>query len=117
MTKRPIAVTILSAVYIVMGAVGFIYHFRELAAPGPSFALACVIEAIRVLAIVAGIFMLKARDWARWLAIAWIALHVLISFYNGWQEVVMHAVFLAVIVFFLTRPAVNEFFRRSAPRI
>ena len=108
--KRPIAVTVLSWLYIVMGTVGFIYHFKELSPQSSYHSEMIWVEALRILAIVAGLFMLKATNWARWVAIAWIAFHVLVSFANSWQQVVMHTIFLALIVFLLTRPAVNTYF-------
>jgi hypothetical protein len=111
--KRPLSVTVLSWIYIVMGTVGFIYHLKEFNLRDAFHDDTLWIEILRILAVVAGIFMLKAANWARWLAIAWIAFHVAISFYNGWQQVVMHSIFLALFVFFLTRPAVNVYFRRS----
>jgi len=109
--KRPVSVTILSWLLIVMGAVGFVYHLREVGQNSLLHSDFLLIEALRVLAIVAGFFMLRGQNWARWLSIAWIALHVVVSFYNSWQQVVMHAIFLAIFLFLLTRPAVNEFFR------
>ena len=111
--KRPASVTILGWLYIVVGAVGFVYHLREVGRVGLLHSDFLLIEALRVLAVVAGFFMLQGQNWARWLAIAWIALHVVASFYNSWQQVVMHTIFLAIFVFLLTRPAVNAFFRRT----
>jgi hypothetical protein len=111
MKQRPMTVTILSWLYIAMGAVGFLYHLRELGQNSLFHSDALLIEAIRILAIVAGFFMLRGQNWARWLAIAWIALHVVVSIFNSWQQVLMHAIFLAIIAFLLIRPAANEFFR------
>lgn len=111
MRQRPVTVTILSWLLIVMGTVGFVYHLREFEQYSLFHSDFLLIEALRILAIVAGFFMLKAQNWARWLTIAWIALHVAVSFYNSWQQVVMHAIFLSIFVFLLTRPAVNAFFR------
>ena len=111
MRQRPTAVTILSWLYLVMGTVGFVYHLRELRQYSLLHSDFLLIEALRVLAVVAGFFMLMGQNWARWLAIAWIALHVVASFYNSWQQAAMHAIFFAIIAFLLTRPAANAFFR------
>jgi len=76
---RPLSVTILAWVYIAAGTIGFIYHFRELLAlQRDSF----WVEPIRLLAILSGVFMLRGRDWARWLALAWIAFHVVVSAFH-----------------------------------
>ncbi len=108
--KRPLAVTIISWVYIVMGVVGFIYPFRELRTDDLHSG-AVWIEGLRILAVVAGCFMLAKKDFARWLAILWIGLHVGISFYNEWTQVMMHAIFFVLIAYFLTRPVANVYFR------
>ena len=111
MPKRPLSVTVLSWIYIVMGTVGFMYHLKDLRAPGSSHAEALMVEVLRITAIAAGYYMLKAKDWARWAALAWIAAHVVISFFHSWQQALMHAVFWAIFTAILTRPAANVFFR------
>jgi hypothetical protein len=111
--KRPLAVTIISWIYIVMGTVGFIYHFRELRIDGLHLE-AVLVEGLRILAVVAGYFMLMGKNFARWIAILWIGLHVGISFYHDWQQVMMHAIFFVIITYFLTRPAANAFFKSDA---
>ena len=40
------------------------------------------ITVIGVAAVVAGVFMLRGRNWARWLALAWMASHVAISVFH-----------------------------------
>lgn len=115
-SARPTAITVLSVIYILMGTVGFIYHFRDFGAAGMTTREVVLVEALRVVAIVSGSFMLLGRNWARWLAIAWIALHVAVSFYNGWQQVAMHAIFLVLIAILLTRPAANAYFHPSGQR-
>jgi len=111
MKKRPLAVVIISCIYIVMGIVGFFYHITDFKTQ-PLFQFDVIgVEAIRLLALVAGIFMLMGRDWARWLAIAWIALHVIISIQHPWPELVMHIVFFLAITYFLLRPEAREYFR------
>ena len=90
MKRPPLAVLIIGCLYILMGAVGFVYHFRDLATEP-------WIEAVRLLAIVAGVFLLRGHNWARWLTIAWMAFHVWVGWLNSWQQAAMHAVFLVVI--------------------
>jgi membrane protein implicated in regulation of membrane protease activity len=92
---------------------GVIYHFGEITNPPFWRFDAAGIFAIRLLAIVAGIFLLRGSDWARWLALAWIGFHVAISFYNSWQEVAMHSVILALFAYFLLRQSAARYFRGS----
>jgi hypothetical protein len=106
-TQRPLTVSILSCLYIAVGAIGFAYHLRELIALQPD---SVWIELVRSLAILSGAFMLRGRNWARWLALAWMAFHVAISF-PALPQVAMHALFLAVIAWLLFRPDVLRYFR------
>jgi hypothetical protein len=109
---RPLSVTILSWLYIGVGAVGFVFHFSELLAfHGDSMA----IELTELLAILCGVFMLRGRNWARWLALAWMAFHVAIS-YPVPRQIAIHFLFLAVIAWVLFHPAAMRFFGGPASR-
>jgi len=68
-------------------------------------------ELTRLLAIVAGVLMLKRNNFGRWLCIAWMAFHVLLSFGHAKFEVAMHAVILVLLSYFLFRRPANEYFR------
>ena len=59
--------------------------------------------------------MLRGANWARWLALAWMAFHVAISYLNGWDKVAVHALFLVVIAYFLLRRSSAEYFRMNYP--
>ena len=107
----PLSVTLVALLLIIAGLVGFIYHWKDLDLRQPFQNDTLWVELVRGLAIVAGIFMLRAQNWARWLAMVWIGFHVAISFLHSWQQVVMHAIVLAVFAFFLFRPPANEYFR------
>jgi hypothetical protein len=108
--NRPLAVTVISWIYIVMGIVGLIYHAREFRPPFSKSEFVFT-ELLRCLAIIAGLFMLRAKNPARWLAVIWVGLHVGISFYHEWQQVMMHAIFFVIITYLLTRPEANAYFR------
>ena len=114
MKKRPLAVTILSWLLIVVGLVGLVYHAQELDLRQPFQNDTVWVELVRVVAIVSGIFMLRGRYWARLLAMAWIAFHVVISIFHSWSQVAMHALILLVFAFFLSRPAANRYFGSDA---
>jgi hypothetical protein len=113
MKKRPVAVTILSWIYIAVGAIGLAYHvnqFRTQAYHPADIWIALV----GVVAIVAGVYMLHGDNWARWLAIVWIAFHVAISFLNGWQPVLVHVIIAAGIVWLLFQAEARAWFRPKA---
>jgi hypothetical protein len=106
--KRPISVTILACVYLLVGAAGFIFHFKEsLASPRDG----ALIELTELIALVCGIFLLRGANWARWLALVWMLFHVAISFPQI-QKVMVHTVICALIAWILLRPEASRYFRR-----
>jgi len=66
------------------------------------------IEATELLAFVAGVFMLRGHNWARWLALAWIAFHVEISF-PVVRQIAIHSLILAVIAWLLFRSRARHY--------
>jgi len=114
MLPRPLSVTVIAGLYIAMGAIGGVLHFLEFRTE-PAFQYDVVwAELTQVLAIVAGIWLLQGRNWARWLASAWMAFHVILSVFHSWVQVLVHTVFFAVIAFILFRPAASRYFRQAA---
>jgi hypothetical protein len=122
MSKRPLSVLILGWLFVIAGTVGLIYHSRELIHELFPSAGAVdsreVIELIginlgRVLGILAGVFVIKGRNWARWLCLAWIGFHVIISIWHSTFQVAFHAVFFLVIAFILFRQPAREYFQRA----
>ena len=109
--KRPLAVTIVSCVYIAVGTIGFVYHFRELLSQPDGLRDAALVEAVELVAIVCGAFMLRALNWARWTALAWIAFHIVLSAFNAVQEFAMHLLIGVVISWALLRPESARYFR------
>jgi hypothetical protein len=107
-SKRPISVTIIAALYLAVGAGGFAVHFRELLAHHPD---AVGIELTELTAILCGVFLLRGDNWARWLALAWIAFHVVLSAFHAIPEFAIHALFCAVIAWVLFRPESARYFR------
>jgi hypothetical protein len=110
-TKRPWPVTILGCVYIVIGVVGFGYHFTELQANGAFQYDVLWIELVRVIAVVCGVFLLRGQNWARWMTVAWIALHVILSAFHTLPEFSIHVLFCAVVAWLLFRSGGARYFR------
>jgi hypothetical protein len=111
--KRPLSVTILSWLFIATGTIGFFYHLPELRIHNPLYNDSAWILAVRLLAVVAGVMMLRGSNGGRWLLIAWMAYHVVLSYFHAITELIVHAVFLVVIIFILLHPKVSGFFKRS----
>ena len=104
--KRPLIVTAIGILFILAGGVGFVYHFH-----GPYDREFAAIEIVRLLAVVGGVFMLLGYGWARWLVIAWMALHVAISALDSAGKFAFHLVLLLVIGYALLKPPASEYFR------
>jgi hypothetical protein len=106
--KPPVSVTILACVYIAVGTIAFVFYFTQLLAFQPD---AIWIELTELVAIVCGAGMLRGYNWARWLAVAWIAAHVIISIFHSLHEFAIHALFCVVIIWLLFRSPAALFFR------
>ena len=109
--KRPLSVTIIGVLLIVVGVGGFAFHLHD-ATPRHALQGENVwILAVELVAIACGIFLLRGKNWARWLAMAWIAFHVVISFFNAWRQVAVHSVILLLFAFCLFQSGANIYFR------
>lgn len=112
-TGRPVSVTIVAWIYILAGIGGIAAHISEFNARHPLDSDSIMALIVRILAIVAGAFMLRGSNWARWLAIAWIAFHVLLSAFHPVRELVVHCVLFAVFAYLLFRSAATAYFARQ----
>lgn len=126
-TGRPISVTVIAWILIVLYA--FSVTVFPLMALMPSFREAyeragrswsvgmAIIVATGVAGLVAGIAMLKRRNWGRMLYFFVApAPHVITTVAQGFSPWRLPGLILyAVMVVFLTRPAASAFFRSSAP--
>ncbi|MBV9268971.1 MAG: hypothetical protein JO061_22565 [Acidobacteriaceae bacterium] len=110
-SKRPLSVTILGFVYIAVGTIGFAYHATEFWGAGAFRYDTLWIELVEAIAIVCGVFILRGRNWARWLALAWMAFHVVVSAFHPFRELAMHAVLCALIAWLLFRADARRYFR------
>ena len=115
MNKRPLSVTIMGWLFIAAGTVGLVYHSRDLRHLFQNDSVwVCL---VRVLAIVAGVYVLRRRNWARWLCVVWMAYHVGLSAYHSMREVIMHAVLLVLIAYCLFQRKASAYFCPIAPQV
>lgn len=119
MTRRPVAVTVIGWLFLVMGAATFVGGFFPLvrsmrgegrATPAQEWRDFAMATGLHVLAIVAGAGLLGRRNWARWLTLGWMGCHVVLSFWHSASQVIVHGVMLVVLAFFLFRPTVTAWF-------
>jgi hypothetical protein len=111
MTQCPLPVTIVSWLFVATGVVGLAYHATELDLERPLQGDALWVCFVRLLAIVGGAFMLRGHNWARWLLVAWMAYHIVLSALHSLEQLLVHCVLFAVIGWFLFGPRASAFFR------
>jgi hypothetical protein len=107
--KRPLPVTILSYLFIATGLLGLPYHLSQ----RPVDRWVALISVIQAIAVVAGVFLLKGRDWARWLVLGWLAFHVGVSAFHSLSDCIAHAVLLLAVAYFLLTPPDSKYFQAS----
>ncbi len=108
--KRPLPITIIGCLFIVAGLVGLVYHLSET----PLDHRIVLISIVRIIAIVGGVFLLLGHNWARWLMLAWLGFHVVVSAFHSVSEFMPHVVLLMVVGYILLGPPTSKFFQ-SAP--
>src|SRR5262245_58596503 len=114
MSKRPLSITVVSWIFIAAGVVGLTYHATQFKALPPFDYELLGICFVRLLAIVCGAFMLRGRNWARWVAVVWLGYHVILRVGHTLFALLTHSLLLAAIAYILFRPQASAYFR-SAP--
>src|SRR5437588_10850794 len=104
MIKRPLSITLFGLLFIVTGTVGLVYHITTEFKPRQPFPSELFwISLVRFLAIVGGVFLLRGHNWARWLLLAWMGFHVIISFGHPVSKFVVHGLLFAALLYFFFR--------------
>jgi hypothetical protein len=114
MNKRPLSVTVIGCLFIAAGIIGFAYHATEFKSLHPFPSEIVWAAAVRLLAVVGGVFVLRGRNWARWLLVAWIAFHVVLSAFHSWSELIVHGLLFVVVAYVLFRPRASAYFRGAS---
>ena len=114
MKRRPLSVTILAWLYVAVGTVGFFVHLSEVRRGNLFHFDGIWIELTEAAAILSGAFLLRGHNWARWLAVAWIGFHVLLSILETHRGLAVHCVLFVAIAWVLFRPEAGRYFRDRA---
>jgi hypothetical protein len=114
--KRPLPVTIVSCLYAATGVIGLAFHLAQFKPQQPFQSDIIWISLVSLIAIVCSVAMFRGSNWGRWLAMAWIGFHVILSFFHSWRQVAVHALFFLLFAYALFRPEASAFFQPGAPR-
>jgi uncharacterized membrane protein HdeD (DUF308 family) len=107
--KRPFQVTMLGWLFIAVGILSTVYHLLK----GSLDRWIVPILLVGAIAIVAGVFLLRGARWARWLVLAWLAFHVVVSAFNSLSDAMAHLVLLLVVGYVLLGPPTSNYFQSS----
>ena len=108
MPRRPLSITIISWLFIIFGSIALLSGVVR--GGGGDLASHWYVHLSRLLQIVAGVFMLYGRNWARWLLVAWIAFHIVVSALHSVLFLLMHVAIFSVILFFVFRRRASAYF-------
>ena len=107
--KRPFEVVVAGWLFILVGISSTVHHLW-----GASFdRWTLLIILVGLAAIMGGIFLLRGARWARWLLLAWLAVHVVISAFNSLSLLLQHVVLLIVFGYVLLGPPTRKYFQRA----
>src|ERR1700750_937531 len=113
MKGRPLSIIVVSILFMITGIAGFIYHIKDFAEPGAKPLEITGVLMLELLAILCALLLIFRIAWARWLAIAWLALHVIISSLNSMSETIQHLVILVIVSVLLFLPVSSAYFRNK----
>jgi hypothetical protein len=108
--KRPFSVAFLGWLFIVVGPAALCYHLVKSSLDFWMIPIAL----FEITSAVAGIFLLKGRNWARWLVLIWLAFHVVGRALDSLSSSVPHLLLLIAVGYFLFTPPDSRYFA-SAP--
>ena len=117
MSKRPLSITIISWIFIAAGVVGLAYHANEFRTRSPFDYELLWVCFVRLLAILAGVFMLRGSNWARWLLVLWLGYHVGLSFLHTPFELIVHSLLFVAVLYFLFRAPASAYFSRDTAAV
>lgn len=107
--KRERVVVVIACLYLLIGiGVGAMELPRLLAGEHEAIGM----EVAEALAVVIGVSLLLRQAWARWLAVAWMAFHVVIMLPDP-EKALAHLALCAVVAWALFRPESRSWFHRD----
>ena len=113
MRKRPLSVAAIGYLYIVIGVIALVSQLAMLRIHGPFRYDILWASLVELVALISGIYILRASNWGRWLALAWIVFHVVLSAFHAPLELIVHSLLCLIIAYCLFRPPASAYFRAA----
>lgn len=115
MKDRPLSITIIGWFFIISGCIALLSALLPMgdattAERVADFKSHWMVHLAHLAQLVSGLFMLRGHNWARWLLVAWIAFHIVISALHSFLQLALHVIIFSVILFFLFRRPAAEYF-------
>lgn len=121
MSRRPLPVTVLGWLFVCFGVISSLAAVLAMMgiAGAEGSAQARMSEflpmvVVQAVAAVGGALVLRANRFGRWLLVAWMAYHVVLSGFHEPIALIVHGAMLAAIVYLLFRSDASAYFRRGA---
>jgi hypothetical protein len=114
--KRPRSIIVISFLFILLGTLTLIHAAWDLANTQQRLTNLqnhWMIYLSAVAAIVGGAFLLRGRNWARWLLVMWMGFHIVVGALHGMLPLLTHVVIFSVILFFLFRRPASSYFAHN----
>lgn len=108
-SPRPLLITILGWLFILAGLAELILHVIRIHRPVQPWDIG--IPLLELVLVACGVFLLRGSNWARWLAVAWIAVHVGVGFLDSFRRGMIHTIIFLIFTWILFRPEVNAWFQ------
>jgi uncharacterized membrane protein HdeD (DUF308 family) len=110
--KRPFQVTMLGWLFVAVGILSTVYHLLKSSLDRWTVPIVLV----GIAAVVAGVFLLRGARWARWLVLAWLGFHVVVSASISLSDAMPHTVLFLVVSYFLLGPPTSKYFQSVQPK-
>ena len=118
--KRPIVVILISVLFIAIGIANLFKAISPLVGGNITrheLMDSGLVLLSAVLALLGGIYMLRAASWARWLVLIWMALHVVLSIFHKPLELVIHSLLLVILIVLLLFGSGGRYFSNRTVQV
>lgn len=124
--RIPFTIAVASWLFVATGCIGIVAGAMPITGAAASGQLASIdshtladagwASGSGVIAVLAGAFMLRGANWARWVCAAWMAAHIGLSMLHSLSRVAVHLVIFGMISYavFLTPEAAFFYGKRGA---